>query len=68
MGGAGLTEGSSTVGLMLWPGKNGDLIITGVKVSSRVVLSAQLIGVIDYLSELSVSNLSGLSANYEAAR
>ena len=35
MGGAGLTEGSSTVGLMLWPGKNGDLIITGVKVSSH---------------------------------
>merc|ERR1711966_285554 len=26
-----LTEGASTVGLMLWPGKAGELIITGIK-------------------------------------
>lgn len=56
----GLTEGSSTVGLMLWPGKEGELLITGIKEGSSVEETELAVG--DMIVKVDGNSVEGMEA------
>lgn len=60
-----LTEGASTVGLMLWPGKQGELIITGFKEDSSAADTELAIG--DVIMSVDGDSVEGMDATDVAA-
>jgi len=55
-----LTEGASTVGLMLWPGKTGELIITGIKDETSAAETELAVG--DVIVSVDGESVEGMDA------